>query len=256
MCCAPARQLGHEHSVDLPRLCERHNVAPLRAVELHPGAGFLERADHLVAGTGGKGGQIPFLARAGLVGGRNPAIEGGALSQLNSPGGRPASRCSGSGASRSNQTLPQLGQPAMPRRRALTEAQFENLFAFPVTEADLMRHWTLAQTDLAAVERRRNASTNSALRCSFVPSATLAGCCGRATPSPNQRCVSSPSNSTSAPARWPPTLPVPRPDASSWMAYAKRSASGCSRRDMGANSLPGCCRWRSPPPTHPRLPKC
>ena len=46
----------------------------------------------------------------------------------------------------------------MPRRRALTEAQLENLFALPVTEADLIRHWTLDGADLAAVGGRRGAS--------------------------------------------------------------------------------------------------
>ena len=45
----------------------------------------------------------------------------------------------------------------MPRRRALTEAQLETLFALPITEADLIRHWTLDKTDLAAVDRRRGA---------------------------------------------------------------------------------------------------
>ena len=39
----------------------------------------------------------------------------------------------------------------MPRRRALTEAQLDALFALPVTEADLIRHWTLDGADLAAV---------------------------------------------------------------------------------------------------------
>ena len=43
----------------------------------------------------------------------------------------------------------------MPRRRALTEAQLENLLALPVTEADLIRHWTLVGADLAVIERRR-----------------------------------------------------------------------------------------------------
>jgi hypothetical protein len=43
----------------------------------------------------------------------------------------------------------------MPRRRALTDAQLENLLALPVIEADLIRHWTLAAADLAAIERRR-----------------------------------------------------------------------------------------------------
>ena len=39
----------------------------------------------------------------------------------------------------------------MPRRRALTEAQLENLLALPTMEADLVRHWTLDRADLAAV---------------------------------------------------------------------------------------------------------
>lgn len=43
----------------------------------------------------------------------------------------------------------------MPRRRALTEAQLTNLFALPTSEADLIRHWTLDDADLAAVGRRR-----------------------------------------------------------------------------------------------------
>lgn len=46
----------------------------------------------------------------------------------------------------------------MPRRRALTEAQLETLFAIPTTEADLIRHWTLDEADLAAVDRRRGAA--------------------------------------------------------------------------------------------------
>ena len=40
----------------------------------------------------------------------------------------------------------------MPRRRALTEAQ--NLLALPVIEANLIRHWTLTDADLAVIERR------------------------------------------------------------------------------------------------------
>src|SRR5215211_9337795 len=43
----------------------------------------------------------------------------------------------------------------MPRRRALTGAQLAGLLALPAAEADLIRHWTLDQTDLAAVGRRR-----------------------------------------------------------------------------------------------------
>jgi TnpA family transposase len=43
----------------------------------------------------------------------------------------------------------------MPRRRALTKAQLDSLLALPVTEADLARHWTLSDDDLALVDRRR-----------------------------------------------------------------------------------------------------
>src|SRR5215211_581091 len=43
----------------------------------------------------------------------------------------------------------------MPRRRALTGAQLAGLLALPAAEADLIRHWTLDQTDLAAIGRRR-----------------------------------------------------------------------------------------------------
>ena len=45
----------------------------------------------------------------------------------------------------------------MPRRRALTEAQLEDLLALPTDEALLIRHWTLDRADLAAVDRRRGA---------------------------------------------------------------------------------------------------
>src|SRR5215212_55749 len=45
----------------------------------------------------------------------------------------------------------------MPRRRALTATRLEGLLALPVAEADLIRHWTLDRTDLAAVDRRRGA---------------------------------------------------------------------------------------------------
>ena len=43
----------------------------------------------------------------------------------------------------------------MPRRRALTEAQLTNLLALPTAEPDLVRHWTLGDADLAAVNQRR-----------------------------------------------------------------------------------------------------
>jgi TnpA family transposase len=43
----------------------------------------------------------------------------------------------------------------MPRRRALTPAQLDELFALPTAEPDLISHWTLSTADLAAIDRRR-----------------------------------------------------------------------------------------------------
>jgi uncharacterized protein DUF4158 len=43
----------------------------------------------------------------------------------------------------------------MPRRRAISRAQVEELFALPAAEPDLIRHWTLGAADLAAIESRR-----------------------------------------------------------------------------------------------------
>lgn len=43
----------------------------------------------------------------------------------------------------------------MPRRRVLTDAQITALVALPITEADLIRHYTLGPDDLAVIARRR-----------------------------------------------------------------------------------------------------
>jgi TnpA family transposase len=43
----------------------------------------------------------------------------------------------------------------MPRRRALTASQLEDLFALPAADPDLIRHWTLSEADLAVIGRRR-----------------------------------------------------------------------------------------------------
>ena len=48
-----------------------------------------------------------------------------------------------------------LDNPPMPRRRALTTAQLDELFALPTELNTLVRYWTLAGTDLAAIHRRR-----------------------------------------------------------------------------------------------------
>jgi hypothetical protein len=39
----------------------------------------------------------------------------------------------------------------MPRRRALTTAQLDELFALPTEPNTLVRYWTLAGTDLEAI---------------------------------------------------------------------------------------------------------
>lgn len=33
----PSRKLGHEDDIDLPRLCQRHDLSPLGAIELRTG---------------------------------------------------------------------------------------------------------------------------------------------------------------------------------------------------------------------------
>ena len=172
----PQRDIGHQHRVDLPRLRERHDLAPLGPVELHAGAGFLERADHLVACARGKRREIPLLARAGLVGGRDPAIESGALSQLNSPAGRPANPCSCWGRTVAISTTLSIGTIAMPRRRALTEAQLESLLALPVIEADLVRQWTWLPPILPWSSAAAAVTISLAMPCSSVRCAIPAGC--------------------------------------------------------------------------------
>ena len=44
-----------------------------------------------------------------------------------------------------------IWDPLMPRRRALTTAQLDELFALPTEPNTLVRYWTLAGTDLEAI---------------------------------------------------------------------------------------------------------
>ena len=48
-----------------------------------PRGGFLEDAEHLETATTGEGGELGNLPLAGLIGGGDPDVDGGALSQLN-----------------------------------------------------------------------------------------------------------------------------------------------------------------------------
>jgi TnpA family transposase len=43
----------------------------------------------------------------------------------------------------------------MPRRRALTTAQLDELFTLPAEKVTLVRYWTLTDTDLEAIHQRR-----------------------------------------------------------------------------------------------------
>ena len=43
----------------------------------------------------------------------------------------------------------------MPRRSVLSLAERENLFELPLGEQELIRHYTLSDTDLALIEQRR-----------------------------------------------------------------------------------------------------
>jgi transposase len=53
----------------------------------------------------------------------------------------------------------------MPRRRALTAVQLDELFALPTEKNTLVRYWTLDHTDLEPInQRRRNPSATGALR--------------------------------------------------------------------------------------------
>src|SRR3546814_5046215 len=74
-----------ENCIDVARLGQLHHFGTCRAIGLHPRGGFAEDLDHLIAATLGKTGQVAELPLARLVGGRDPGIDGGALSQLNLP---------------------------------------------------------------------------------------------------------------------------------------------------------------------------
>jgi len=82
---SPSGKLGHQDGVDLSPLRQRHYLLSLGAIELGAGASFSKYADYLIAGAASEGCQIALLPGAGLIGGRNSAIKGGALSHLNPP---------------------------------------------------------------------------------------------------------------------------------------------------------------------------
>ncbi len=142
----------------------------------------------------------------------------------------------------------------MPKRRALTQGQLDELFALPTADPTLIRHWTLDGTDLAAVDRRRGDANQLGYALQLSAFRYPGRLLNRVTPFPNRRCSSWSSNSTSARMRFRPTPLVPRPGASSSTACARRPASGCSGQAPDANFWPGCSRSRSPPSSREEQP--
>ena len=137
----------------------------------------------------------------------------------------------------------------MPRRRALTGAQLEDLLALPAAEADLVRHWTLGDADLAAIDRRRGdhnrlgfALQLCALR---YPGRLLRP--GEVIPEPALRFVADQLGAA------PEALAAyaARPQTRREQLDALREAFGfrSSRRPPARDRWLGCCPWRSPPRT-------
>src|SRR4051812_42200209 len=144
-----------------------------------------------------------------------------------------------------------LGHPAMPRRRALTEAQLESLLALPTTEAELVRHWTLDRADLAAVDRRRGGHNQFGFALQL---------CALRYPG---RLPRSGELIPAEALRFAATQPGAEPEALA--SYAARfqtryeqldalrrcSASPSWACPNGARSWLGCCQWRWPPRVPP-----
>ena len=64
-------------------LCELEDAVTCEPVVSGPRGGFLEDAEQLETATTGEGGELGNLPLAGLIGGGDPDVDGGALSQLN-----------------------------------------------------------------------------------------------------------------------------------------------------------------------------
>ena len=73
-------------------LCELEDAVACAAVVPGSRCGFLEDAEHLEAAAFGEGGELGNLAFTGLIGGGDPGVDGGALSQLDPLGGAVGNR--------------------------------------------------------------------------------------------------------------------------------------------------------------------
>lgn len=68
----------------------------------------------------------------------------------------------------------------MPRRKILTAAQTDALFGWPASEAELVRHCTLAREDLEVVATRRGDPNRLGFALQLcVARVTPVACCGR-----------------------------------------------------------------------------
>jgi hypothetical protein len=61
---SPSRQFCDEYHIDLPGLCERHDLSPLGTVELRAGACLPEYRSHLVTGSVSESSQVTLLPLA------------------------------------------------------------------------------------------------------------------------------------------------------------------------------------------------
>ena len=80
---APSEQFRDQNRVDPAGLCELEDAVTREPVVSGSRGGFLEDAEHLETATIGEGGELGNLPLAGLIGGGDPGVDGGALSQLN-----------------------------------------------------------------------------------------------------------------------------------------------------------------------------
>ena len=84
LCCGPAAQLRDEDGVDPAGSGQRQNLGAFGAPIVGTRCRLLEDGHDLVAGTFGERPQVPLLALARLIIGRDAAVDGH-VSQLNPP---------------------------------------------------------------------------------------------------------------------------------------------------------------------------
>jgi hypothetical protein len=77
---SPARKFGNEDHVDLSSLGEFHDPVPSGSADGSARGGFPEHIDDVVSASIRECGEIGNLSFTGLIRGRDPGVDGGALS--------------------------------------------------------------------------------------------------------------------------------------------------------------------------------